>query len=66
METKKSKAPKTEKKSVAKNLKEFFIDCLKDIYWAENALVKTLPKMFDQATNQKLKTAISQGHFFGN
>ncbi len=49
----------TSKKSkVANTLKEFFIDGLKDIYWAEKALVKTLPKMFDQAMNQKLKTAI--------
>ncbi|QOW11679.1 ferritin-like domain-containing protein [Kaistella flava (ex Peng et al. 2021)] len=56
MDTKKSKS--SEKKTVAKNLKEFFIDGLKDIYWAENALVKTLPKMFDHATDQKLKTAI--------
>ena len=26
-------------------LKDFFIDELKDIYWAEKHLVKTLPKM---------------------
>ncbi|WHF51767.1 ferritin-like domain-containing protein [Chryseobacterium gotjawalense] len=39
------------------NLKDFFIDGLKDIYWAENALVKTIPKMLEQATDQKLKTA---------
>lgn len=58
MDTKKSKSPKSEKSGVAKNLKEFFIDGLQDIYWAENALVKTLPKMFEQATDQKLKTAI--------
>ncbi len=48
----------SKKAKVANTLKEFFIDGLKDIYWAEQALVKTLPKMFDQATNQKLKTAI--------
>ena len=53
-----TKKPKAEKKKVATTLKDFFIDSLKDIYWAENALVKTLPKMFDQATDQKLKTAI--------
>lgn len=51
-----SKSEETDKK--AKNLKDFFIDGLKDIYWAENALVKALPKMFDNATDQKLKTAI--------
>lgn len=43
---------------VANTLKEFFISSLKDIYWAENALLKALPKMFDNATDQKLKTAL--------
>lgn len=43
---------------VSTTLKEFFIDSLKDIYWAEQAMVKTLPKMYDQATDQKLKTAL--------
>lgn len=59
MATKKEKpAPSKENNEKANNLKDFFIDGLKDIYYAENALVKTLPKMFDQATDQKLKTAI--------
>lgn len=38
-------------------LKDFFIDQLKDIYWAEKKLVKTLPKMQEAATTQKLKDA---------
>ena len=58
METKKKKEDSQEESQVASSLKAFFIDGLKDIYYAENALVKTLPKMFDQATDQKLKTAI--------
>ncbi|HVW12480.1 MAG TPA: ferritin-like domain-containing protein [Mucilaginibacter sp.] len=41
-------------------LKEFFVDQLKDMYWAEKKLVKTLPKMQEAATTQKLKDA------FGN
>ncbi|HWD89169.1 MAG TPA: ferritin-like domain-containing protein [Mucilaginibacter sp.] len=41
-------------------LKEFFIDQLKDIYWAEKKLVKTLPKLQDAATTQQLRDA------FGN
>ena len=41
-------------------LKEFFIDQLKDIYWAEKKLVKTLPKMQEAATSTQLKDA------FGN
>lgn len=36
----------------------FFLDCLKDIYWAEKALTKTLPKMAKAATTPKLKAAI--------
>lgn len=59
MEAKKTKSSKDNKDSkVAKNLNDLFLDSLKDIYWAENALVKALPKMFDMATDQKLKTAI--------
>ncbi len=42
----------------AVKLKDFFIDCLKDIYWAENALVKALPKMAENATSPKLASAI--------
>lgn len=38
-------------------LKEFFIDQLKDIYWAEKKLVKTLPKLEDAASTQQLKNA---------
>lgn len=38
-------------------LKEFFTDQLKDIYWAEKKLVKTLPKMEEAATTNELKTA---------
>ncbi len=43
-----------------KNLRDLFEDGLKDVYWAENALVQALPKMFDNATDQKLKTAIKE------
>ena len=38
-------------------LKEFFTDELKDIYWAEKHLVKTLPKMSKAATTSELKEA---------
>ena len=40
-------------------LKEFFIDQLGDIYWAEKRLVKTLPKLEEAATTQQLKNAFS-------
>jgi ferritin-like metal-binding protein YciE len=42
----------------AANLRDFFIDSLKDIYWAENALVGALPKMAANATSGSLSSAI--------
>ena len=39
-------------------LTEFFVDSIKDIYWAEKQLVKTLPKMQKAATSPQLKEAI--------
>ena len=38
-------------------LEEFLKDEIKDIYWAEKHLVKTLPKMQKAATSEELKTA---------
>jgi len=38
-------------------LREFFIDQLEDIYWAEKKLVKTLPKLEEAATTAQLKNA---------
>ncbi len=46
------------KKSAAEDLREFFVDALKDIYWAEKALTKALPKMSKNATTSKLVEAI--------
>lgn len=46
------------KKNAAKELKDLFEDGLKDIYWAEKALSKSLPKMQKNATNPKLKKAM--------
>lgn len=54
----KSTAKAPAKKGAAKELKDLFEDSLKDIYWAEKALVKALPTMMKNATNEKLKTAI--------
>ena len=39
-------------------LKEFFLDQLQDIYWAEKKLVKTLPKLQAAATTVQLKEAL--------
>ncbi len=43
-------------------LMDFFIDGLKDIYWAEKHLVKALGKMEKAATSDKLKKAFSKHH----
>nr|WP_315248173.1 ferritin-like domain-containing protein [uncultured Flavobacterium sp.] len=42
----------------ATELKELFVDSLKDIYWAENALVGALPKMAANASSPGLASAI--------
>ena len=46
------------KKTAAEGLRDLFVDGLKDIYWAEKALVKALPKMAKNATTPNLVTAI--------
>ncbi len=50
------------KKDAAKKLKDLFLDGIKDIYWAEKALTKALPKMEKNATSPELKKAIAS-HF---
>lgn len=50
------------KKDAAEELQDFFEDGLKDIYWAEKALVKALPKMQKNASSANLKSAIAD-HF---
>lgn len=47
------------KSSAAEGLRDLFIDSLKDIYWAEKALTKALPKMAKNATTENLITAIN-------
>ncbi len=44
----------------ASELRDFFIDCLKDIFWAEKVLVGALPKMAANATAPSLKSAINE------
>lgn len=41
-------------------LEDYFTDALKDIYWAEKALTKALPRMAKAATSQELKKAFQQ------
>ncbi len=42
----------------AQGLRDLFEDSLKDIYWAEKALVKAIPKMVKNATSAELVTAL--------
>ena len=50
-------APKAD---AADKLKDFMVDGMKDLYWAEKALVKKLPKMAKNATSKKLKDAVAK------
>lgn len=54
-----SKGATTAKPSAAEGLRQLFVDSLKDIYWAEKALVKALPKMAKNATSDNLISAIN-------
>lgn len=46
--------------NAATALRDFFIDSLKDIFWAENALLGALPKMVANATSAKLAATINE------
>lgn len=48
------------KSSAAEGLKELFVDELKDIVYAERALLKALPKMAKNASEPKLISAIEE------
>lgn len=55
--------PKFKTKTSAKAepaLNELFLDSVRDIYWAENHLVKSLPKMVSSATSSKLVNALQE------
>jgi ferritin-like metal-binding protein YciE len=42
-------------------LRNLFVDELKDIYWAEKALTKAIPKMIENVTAEELVEAL-KGH----
>lgn len=54
-----SKGTVKPKASAAEGLRDLFVDSLKDIYWAEKALTKALPKMAKNATSENLIAAIN-------
>src|SRR5687767_11512049 len=41
-------------------LQELFLDSVKDIYYAEKAIIKALPKMKRAATSEQLKNAFDE------
>ena len=45
-----------------KDLNELFLDTLKDIYYAEKQILKTLPKMAKAANSDKLRAAFEKHH----
>lgn len=54
--TTRRKTSSPQKKSMdGSMLGEYFLHAMKDIYWAENALIKALPKMSKEATSAELK-----------
>jgi len=57
-----SKTKATDGSSTNENskLEKFFVDALKDIYWAEKHLTKALPKMQKAATSEELQQAIGE------
>ena len=57
--TKKSRTRKPRSKEEKSALKELFTDELKDIYWAEKQLVKSLKKMSEAATSEELQQAFT-------
>ncbi|MFD2146062.1 YciE/YciF ferroxidase family protein [Mucilaginibacter antarcticus] len=59
MATKTAKPAKTGKMENSE-FHEFFVDELKDIYWAEKHLVKALPKMKKAATSPELAAAFDK------
>ena len=42
-----------------KNMDDLFVHTLRDIYYAEKQIVKSLPEMIDKANNAQLKQGLS-------
>lgn len=59
MEKKTTSAKTTAQQNDSKLLGKFFVDGLKDIYWAEKHLVKALAKLEKKATSDELKNAFN-------
>lgn len=55
----KQKGMSTDQKMRSSQLMQLFEDQLKDIYWAEKALTKAIPKMIKNATSEELVEALT-------
>jgi ferritin-like metal-binding protein YciE len=55
-----TKPIQTEMKMKIESLRELFIDELKDLYSAENQIIKALPKMIKNATSDELRSAFEE------
>src|SRR5688572_9798736 len=51
---------KSSKGDEAQGLRDLFEDQLKDIYWAEKALTKAIPKMIKKASSEELVNALTE------
>jgi len=58
--TSKTSATKNKNNGEHSKFHDLFMDELKDIYWAEKNLVKSLPKMQKAATSEELASAIAE------
>lgn len=56
---KKASPPKERNAEAAEGLRKLFEEQLKDIYWAEKALTKAIPKMVKNATSEELVDALN-------
>jgi ferritin-like metal-binding protein YciE len=56
----KTKSGNNNNSKTAEGLRDLFIDELKDIYWAEKALTKAIPKMIKKSTSQQLIDALEE------
>ncbi|WP_106831370.1 YciE/YciF ferroxidase family protein [Parabacteroides pacaensis] len=60
METKTKNQDQATQQMGSGEFREFFIDQLKDIYWAEKALHKALPELMAASTSKKLAQAFEK------
>lgn len=54
------KSPSSKNKTVKTMLADFFVEEIKDIYWAEKHIVKALPKMQKAASSDELANAFGK------